>query len=84
MSIYELGSSTISTEPYINEDDPIDYMINNEDRIRKDSNNIAVDYITRSPNVGYDAYYYYVKADGSYSGFAQPSESYGVVIELNI
>lgn len=83
-AIYELGSSTISTEPYINEDDPIDYMINNEDRIRKDSNNIAVDYITRSPNVGYDAYYYYVKADGSYSGFAQPSESYGVVIELNI
>ncbi len=77
-------SSTISNEPYVNEDLAIDYMVNNSDRIRKDYSGNAVEYVTRSPNAEYDAYYYYVQTTGSISGFAQASTDYGILVEFNV
>ena len=77
-------SSTINEEPYVNEDSSIDYMLNTEDRIRRDDTGVATAYWTRSPNKNYDAYYYYVAENGGISGFAQPPIDYGVVIEFSI
>ena len=73
-----------NNEPYINEDTAIDYMVNNTDRIRKDYTNTAVSYITRSPNVESDIYYWYVQDNGSTSGSGMATQDYGILVEFNI
>ena len=83
-ALIELSSST-TDEPYVNEDATIEYMVSDSDRIRKDHTGTAIEYWTRSPNKGYTSYFYYVKSDGTTSGFGQPSANeYGVVIEFSI
>nr|WP_270248882.1 DUF6273 domain-containing protein [Coprococcus catus] len=77
-------SSNNNNEPYINEDTAIDYMVNNTDRIRKDYTNTAVSYITRSPNVESDIYYWYVQDNGSTSGYGMATQDYGILVEFNI
>jgi len=63
-SIHELVSS-MSNDPYGSEGTPIDYFVNPADRICYDENGVAVDYWTRSPNVGYTSYNYYISATGA-------------------
>lgn len=76
---------SITSEPYINEDTGIDYMVSSSDRVRTDRNGNASEYWTRSPNKEYTSYYYYVQSNGNVSGFGQPyGTEYGVVIEFSI
>lgn len=86
-ALIELNPST-TEEPYINEDSTIEYIVNNSDRIRKDHTGTAVEYWTRSPNVGYTSYFYYIQGvngtSGSVNGFGQPPSEYGVVFEFSI
>lgn len=76
--------STKTTEPYVNEDTSIDFIINNADRIRKDHTGTAVAYWLRTPNAGYSTYFYYINANGAVNSVAYPSTEYGVVIEFSI
>lgn len=96
-AIIELANNKndILAEPYYSEETAsnktIDYMVNNSDRIRTDSNGTAIAYCTRSPKADHTQYFWYVKTDGDTSAFGQPSNptssnqtAYGVVIEFSI
>lgn len=79
------NNSSLNIDPYIYEGTTISYMISNEMRKRAYVNGDYASYWLRSPNAGYaNNYVYRVENDGSLYGFANPSNSNGVLIEISI
>ena len=82
-SAIQLDSSKIS-DPYINEDSAIDYLSTNESRILYDKDGNAVEYWTRSPNVSYERYMWYVNTSGVLNTFVYPDSSRDIRILFSI
>lgn len=80
----EDGQSEVTTEPFSSEDALIEFIKQNDDRIRKDYTGKAVEYITRSPSMNYATYYYTISEKGTVNAIGSPGSEYGIVIELNI
>lgn len=77
-------SSLVSGDPYDNEGNTIDYFVYPEDRICYNEDGIAVNYWTRSPNVGYSSYNYYIKSDGSAQPVGTLTNKYYIRIMISI
>lgn len=82
-SIYELVS-TVNGDPYANEGSPIDYFTTANDRICCNSDGVAVDYWTRSPNAGYSAYNYYIGSNGATQAIGIITNKFYVRIMISI
>ena len=79
-SVYEVDGS-MNFEPYSYEGSPIPFISSDATRLRKTSDDIAVSYWLRSPNVMSNTYLYGVNADGSLSGYKYANgESYVAII----
>lgn len=85
-AIIELSNeATFNVEPYIYEGQTISYMINPEMRKRTHDGGKANSYWTRSPNASYtsSAYVFQIAENGTSYGFANASNSSGVLIEIS-
>lgn len=82
-AVIQIDSSK-TTEPYINEDSMIDYMSTSDAKILYDKDGNAVEYWTRSPNVGYPNYMWYVKTNGTLYSFDYPSSMKAIRIIFSI
>ena len=76
--------SSKTTEPYVNEDSAIDYMSTSDAKILYDKDGNAVEYWTRSPNISYPNYMWYVKANGTLYSFDYPSSMKAIRIIFSI
>lgn len=85
-SVYEVDD-TYSKEPYINETNaPISYMINNDVRKRSKvaTPDVFESYWTRSPNIEYANYLFYVNETGAVSGYIYPSHENSILLMFSI
>ena len=85
-----IGKET-EAEPYVNEgstvisDNTISFIgSSNANRIRTSVNGEAIEYWTRTPNVGYTNYVFTVQVDGKLSGFNTLSEENGILIMISV
>ena len=77
---YEVDGS-MNFEPYSYEGSPIPFITSDATRLRKTTDDVAVSYWLRSPNVMSNTYLYGVNADGSLSGYKYANgESYVAII----
>ena len=81
-ALIELDSSYTS-EPYNSEGASISYLTDNNSRKRAFDGGDYNDYWTRSPNVGYANYIWYVDKNGQTQGIINATNSLGVLIEIS-
>ena len=82
-SAYEVDGS-MNFEPYSYEGSTIPFIVSDETRIRKTTDDVAVSYWLRSPNVSSNTYTYGVNSDGSLTGYKYGNQESYVVIILSI
>ena len=75
---------TMTEEPYCYEGAGINYFTTNASRICRAEDGIAYEYLTRSPNVQYNEYYFHIQDTGSLYGYFYPYYSARLRIMFSI